>query len=91
MQVRFLFGRGSRNGYRSRTTLHCLLTNSLNNKAQPNKLRIKGKADEKYEEKLLAKANVISASANRLWRKFGVSFLSRYWPTTRILVTVLVS
>ncbi|KAL6895581.1 hypothetical protein HDV57DRAFT_512156 [Trichoderma longibrachiatum] len=36
--------------------------------AQPNKLRIKGKADERYEEKLLAKANVISASANRLWQ-----------------------
>jgi hypothetical protein len=50
----------------------------LNHQAQPNKLRIKGKADEKYEEKLLAKANVISASANRLWRKFGVSLLWRY-------------
>ncbi|PTB65349.1 hypothetical protein BBK36DRAFT_1205038 [Trichoderma citrinoviride] len=36
--------------------------------AQPNKLRIKGKADERFEEKLLAKANVISASANRLWQ-----------------------
>ncbi|KAL7950834.1 P-loop containing nucleoside triphosphate hydrolase protein [Trichoderma barbatum] len=36
--------------------------------AQPNKLRIKGKVDERYEEKLLAKANVISASANRLWQ-----------------------
>ncbi|UKZ77416.1 hypothetical protein TrVFT333_005137 [Trichoderma virens FT-333] len=36
--------------------------------AQPNKLRIKGKVDEIYEEKLLAKANVISASANRLWQ-----------------------
>lgn len=24
----------------------------------------------KYEEKLLAKANIISASANKLWRKF---------------------
>ncbi|KAL6828360.1 P-loop containing nucleoside triphosphate hydrolase protein [Trichoderma camerunense] len=36
--------------------------------SQPNKLRIKGKIDEKYEEKLLAKANVISASANRLWQ-----------------------
>ncbi|KAK1241669.1 hypothetical protein MKX07_007492 [Trichoderma sp. CBMAI-0711] len=36
--------------------------------AQPNKLRIMGKADERYEEKLLAKANVISASANRLWQ-----------------------
>ncbi|KAK6452525.1 DNA polymerase theta [Trichoderma asperellum] len=36
--------------------------------SQPNKLRIKGKADEKYEEKLLAKANVISASASRLWQ-----------------------
>ncbi|KAL6868447.1 P-loop containing nucleoside triphosphate hydrolase protein [Trichoderma novae-zelandiae] len=36
--------------------------------AQPNKLRIMGKADERFEEKLLAKANVISASANRLWQ-----------------------
>ncbi|KAM0450319.1 hypothetical protein ACHAO4_006741 [Trichoderma viride] len=45
-----------------------ILMQSLNHQAQPNKLRIKGKADEKYEEKLLAKANVISASANRLWQ-----------------------
>lgn len=36
--------------------------------AQPNKLRLKGRDDGKYEEKLLAKANVISASANKLWQ-----------------------
>ncbi|KAK5990366.1 DNA polymerase theta [Cladobotryum mycophilum] len=36
--------------------------------AQPNKIRVKGKDSEKYEEKLLAKASVISASANRLWQ-----------------------
>ena len=34
--------------------------------AQPNKLRVKGKDDSQYEEKLLAKANVISASANKI-------------------------
>lgn len=37
--------------------------------AQPNKLRLKSMDSEKYEEKLLAKASVISASANKLWRK----------------------
>ncbi|KAI9166973.1 Helicase POLQ-like protein [Paramyrothecium foliicola] len=37
--------------------------------AQPNKLRLKSKDDEKLEEKLLAKADVILASANRLWKK----------------------
>ncbi|KAL6869616.1 hypothetical protein ACO1O0_000942 [Amphichorda felina] len=36
--------------------------------AQPNKIRLKGKDGTKYEEKLLAKANVISASANKLWQ-----------------------
>lgn len=49
------------------------LFNDLSIQAQPNKLRLKGKVDEKYEEKLLAKANVISASANRLWRKWFTS------------------
>lgn len=37
--------------------------------AQPHKVRIKGKSNEKYEEKLMAKADVISKSANKLWRK----------------------
>lgn len=38
--------------------------------AQPNKIRLKGKEDgAKYEEKLIAKADIISASANKLWRK----------------------
>ncbi|KAF7559769.1 hypothetical protein G7046_g4365 [Stylonectria norvegica] len=36
--------------------------------AQPNKIRLKGKESEKYEEKLLVKAKVISDAANRLWR-----------------------
>ncbi|KAF6815928.1 DNA polymerase theta subunit [Colletotrichum sojae] len=36
--------------------------------AQPSKLRIKGKESDKYEEKLMAKAEVISQSANRLWQ-----------------------
>ncbi|GKT55002.1 LOW QUALITY PROTEIN: DNA polymerase theta subunit [Colletotrichum tofieldiae] len=36
--------------------------------AQPSKLRIKGQESVKYEEKLMAKAKVISDSANRLWQ-----------------------
>ncbi|KAK7459233.1 DEAD/DEAH box helicase [Colletotrichum acutatum] len=36
--------------------------------AQPSKLRIKEQESIKYEEKLMAKARVISDSANRLWR-----------------------
>lgn len=37
--------------------------------AQPNKLRLEAKDEEKYIEKLLSKAKVIAESANRLWRK----------------------
>ncbi|KAK8095452.1 DNA polymerase theta subunit [Apiospora kogelbergensis] len=36
--------------------------------AQPTKLRLKSQDEQKYEEKLLAKANVISDSANKLWQ-----------------------
>ncbi|GJC92267.1 DEAD/DEAH box helicase [Colletotrichum higginsianum] len=36
--------------------------------AQPSKLRIKEQESMKYEEKLMAKAKVISDSANRLWQ-----------------------
>jgi hypothetical protein len=36
--------------------------------AQPNKIRLKGHESVRYEEKLLAKANVILASANKLWQ-----------------------
>ncbi|TQV97361.1 DNA-directed DNA polymerase theta [Cordyceps javanica] len=35
--------------------------------ANPSKIRVKGLDIAKYEEKLLSKANIISASANRLW------------------------
>ncbi|KAI0200061.1 P-loop containing nucleoside triphosphate hydrolase protein [Astrocystis sublimbata] len=37
--------------------------------AQPIKLRNKSKDEQKYEEKLLAKAQVITDSANRIWQK----------------------
>ncbi|KAM0283614.1 hypothetical protein ACHAQH_002392 [Verticillium albo-atrum] len=36
--------------------------------AQPSKVRIKGQEDSQYEEKMMAKAQVISSSANRLWQ-----------------------
>ncbi|TPX14216.1 uncharacterized protein E0L32_000610 [Thyridium curvatum] len=36
--------------------------------AQPNKLRLQSKDETKYAEKLLAKAQVITDSANRLWQ-----------------------
>ncbi|KAH9902288.1 P-loop containing nucleoside triphosphate hydrolase protein [Xylariomycetidae sp. FL2044] len=36
--------------------------------AQPSKLRLKSKDEQKYEEKLLVKAQVIADSANRLWQ-----------------------
>ncbi|CAJ2501813.1 Uu.00g046660.m01.CDS01 [Anthostomella pinea] len=36
--------------------------------AQPTKLRLKSKDEQKYEEKLFAKAQVITDSANRLWQ-----------------------
>ncbi|KAH7417138.1 DEAD/DEAH box helicase [Cadophora sp. MPI-SDFR-AT-0126] len=37
--------------------------------AQPKKVRIKGDEEAKYREKLIQKANMISASATRLWEK----------------------
>ncbi|KAI1501781.1 P-loop containing nucleoside triphosphate hydrolase protein [Biscogniauxia marginata] len=36
--------------------------------AQPTKVRLKSKDEQKYEEKLLAKAQIITDSANRLWQ-----------------------
>ncbi|AEO66042.1 uncharacterized protein THITE_2065919 [Thermothielavioides terrestris NRRL 8126] len=36
--------------------------------AQPNKVRLGAKDEEKYREKLLAKAKIIADSANRLWQ-----------------------
>ncbi|RKL03015.1 hypothetical protein BFJ68_g11630 [Fusarium oxysporum] len=36
--------------------------------AQPNKIRLKGKDNEKYEEKLLVKAKVISDAASKIWK-----------------------
>ena len=38
--------------------------------AQPNKIRLKGKDEEMYEEKLFVKARVISDAANRQYRKW---------------------
>ena len=37
--------------------------------AQPTKVRLESSDDDKYNEKLLAKAAVIADSANRLWRE----------------------
>ncbi|CZT03482.1 hypothetical protein WAI453_012309 [Rhynchosporium graminicola] len=37
--------------------------------AQPKKVKLAGQEEEKYREKLINKANVISASATRLWEK----------------------
>ncbi|UPK89599.1 hypothetical protein LCI18_000534 [Fusarium solani-melongenae] len=36
--------------------------------AQPNKIRLKGKDNGKYEEKLMVKAKVISDAANKIWK-----------------------
>ncbi len=36
--------------------------------AQPNKVKLGAKDEEKYTDKLLAKARIIADSANRLWR-----------------------
>ncbi|RGP62065.1 DNA polymerase theta subunit [Fusarium sporotrichioides] len=36
--------------------------------AQPNKIRLKGKDSEKYEEKLLVKAKVIADAASKIWK-----------------------
>ena len=51
--------------------------------AQPNKVRVDGKNEEKYMEKLLGKAKVIVESANKLWRKLSSSLrlFSQLWLT----------
>ncbi|KAL6356458.1 hypothetical protein LRP88_10054 [Fusarium phalaenopsidis] len=36
--------------------------------AQPNKIRLKGTDNDRYEEKLMVKAKVISDAANKIWR-----------------------
>lgn len=41
--------------------------------ARPNKIRLKSKDEESLEAKLLAKATIITESANRLWRKLWIS------------------
>ncbi|KAK0746159.1 P-loop containing nucleoside triphosphate hydrolase protein [Schizothecium vesticola] len=38
--------------------------------AQPNKARLEGKDEQRYMDKLLGKAKIISDSANRLWRTY---------------------
>jgi len=43
--------------------------------AQPNKVRLETRDENKYRDKLLAKAKVIVDSANRIWRKFPFPFL----------------
>jgi hypothetical protein len=38
--------------------------------AQPNKARLEGKDEQRYMDKILGKAKIISDSANRLWRTY---------------------
>jgi hypothetical protein len=46
--------------------------------AQPNKVKLGATDEQKYKDKLLAKARIITDSANRIWRKlfFFLSFES---------------
>lgn len=44
--------------------------------AQPNKVRLEARDEQKYKDKLLAKAKVICDSANRIWREFQFFSLS---------------
>ncbi|KAG6002947.1 hypothetical protein E4U43_001003 [Claviceps pusilla] len=44
--------------------------------AQPNKLRTKSQKDEMMEKKMLAKAEVISSAANRLWSMHTIKTLA---------------
>ena len=37
--------------------------------AQPNKVKLGAKDEQKFTDKLLAKARIIADSANRLWRE----------------------
>ncbi|KAM0400176.1 hypothetical protein ACHAPZ_006337 [Fusarium culmorum] len=45
--------------------------------AQPNKIRLKGKDEEKYEEKLLIKAKVIADAASKIWMSRDDELISR--------------
>ncbi|KAJ5013917.1 DNA polymerase theta [Colletotrichum sp. SAR 10_99] len=69
-QITFVKSRTARvfweNGFRSVAAVANADPKEL--QAQPSKLRIKGQENIKYEEKLMAKAQVISNSANRLWQ-----------------------
>ena len=48
--------------------------------AQPNKVRLEAKDEQKYMDKLLAKAKIITESANRIWREyFSVLFHLSVW------------
>jgi DNA polymerase theta len=47
--------------------------------AQPNKVKLGAKDEQKFEDKLLAKAKIIADSANRLWRKPLSKFLRARW------------
>ncbi|KAK4447536.1 DNA polymerase theta [Podospora aff. communis PSN243] len=53
--------------------------------AQPNKARLEVKDEQKYKEKLLAKAKIIADSANRLWRKLFTD--NKLFPHLHAVVT----
>jgi DNA polymerase theta len=43
--------------------------------AQPNKVKLGANDEQKFKDKLLAKARIIADSANRLWRKNLLEFI----------------
>jgi len=47
--------------------------------AQPNKIRLEARDEQKYKDKLLLKAKVICDSANRLWREFLPFLCPKYY------------
>lgn len=53
--------------------------------AQPNKVRLGDTDEQKYAQKLLAKAKVITDSANRIWRRFLQQKCVLTPPETRLI------
>ncbi|KAK3329642.1 P-loop containing nucleoside triphosphate hydrolase protein [Apodospora peruviana] len=57
--------------------------------AQPNKVRLEARDEQKYTDKLLAKAKVIADSANRIWRMCFAPLLSCcFWRLVLLSLTL---
>jgi len=75
-QVAFVKSRMARifweNGFKSVRALaeaDPLILRVVMMQAQPRKMKLQSEAADKYQEKLLAKAEIIVSSASRLWEK----------------------